>query len=97
MACIGVSGFMQAKKSAACEYAAGVKLLQQQQINVHGFVQAVNGNCCMHMHMGRGALCIRSKQISLLQKVGMAHSKGTFQYHLSLCFHIVFFLISRLT
>ena len=50
--------FRASYKSAAREYSrhtAGVELLQQQQINGHGSEQAVNGNCCMHMHKG-GAL-----------------------------------------
>jgi len=55
---------------------AGVELLQQQQTNGHGSEQAINGNCCMHIHKrnkGWGSPYIYSKQISLLQKVGVAH------------------------
>ena len=79
---------------------AGVELLQQQQINGRGTVQAVNGNYCVHRHKrnkGQGSLCIYSKQISWFRKVGVAHNKQTLQWHPSLCFHIVLFLISRLT
>ena len=74
MACIGESGFMQAISllhvNIPCSM-PGVGRLQQQQINGRGSEQAVNGNCCMHMHKrnrGRGSPCICSKQISLLQK-----------------------------
>ena len=54
-------------------YTAGV---QQQQINGRGSEQGVNGNCCMHMHNRNkwwGSPYICSKQLSLLQKVGVAH------------------------
>ena len=58
VACIGGSGFVQAKSLLHVNiprHTAGVKLLQQQQINGRGSEQAVNGNYCMHMHKG-GAL-----------------------------------------
>jgi len=79
VACIGESGLVQAISLLYVNiswHTAGVELLQQQQINGCGSEQAINGNCCMHMHKrnkGQGSPCICSKQISLLQKVGMAH------------------------
>ena len=77
MACIGGSGFVQAISQLHVNIpwdTAGVELLEQQQINGCSSEQAVNGNCCIHMHKkGRGSPCISSKQISLLQKVGVTH------------------------
>ena len=61
----------------------GVK--QQQWINGNGFVQAVNGNCCIpnYMHTrnkGCGSTYTCSQQI-LLIKVGMADEKQTLQWY----------------
>ena len=63
-------------KSCCTWYTAGVELLQQLHINGRGSVQAVIGNCCMHMrkrNKGRSSLCICYKQILLLWKVGVTH------------------------
>jgi len=81
VACIGGSGLVQAISllhvnipwHTAGVDPAGVELLQQQQINGCGSEQAINGNCCMHMHKRKKGQGICSKQISLLRKVGMAH------------------------
>ena len=79
-------------------HTTGIKLLQQQWINGRGSVQAVNGDCCMHIHTrnkGCGSLCTCSQQISLW-KVSVAHDKRMLQWHPSLHFHIMLFLILHL-
>ena len=59
-------------KSAACEYipwhTAGIELLQLQQINGCGSEQAVNGNCCMHMHkeINDGELSVHMQQANII-------------------------------